>query len=219
MANGKIKTAVITGGHPYDVAGFQSMLRSLPEIEACPQNMWDFITDPARGRGDYEALLFYNMHLRTPAEEDGKFEAAMKEMLESLGDGDQGIFLLHHALMAFPGWPLWRELSGMRQRGNVPVAFGQTVRIDVADTAHPITSTLKPWDIVDETYDIDDADGDSRILLTTDHPRSMKTVAWTRTFGEARVFCYQSGHDDQAYSNPGFRSVVGRGIRWLAGRL
>ena len=57
MKNGKIKTAVITGEHPYDVVGFQSMLRSLPEIEAYPQNMWDFITDPARGPGDYEVLL------------------------------------------------------------------------------------------------------------------------------------------------------------------
>ena len=218
MANGKIKTAVITGVHPYDVVGFQSMLRSLPEIEAYPQNMWDFITDPARSPGAYEVLLFYNMHLRTPAEEDGKFEAAMKETLEGLGDGDQGIFLLHHALVAFPDWSLWRELSGMPQRGNAPYAFDQTVRIDVADTEHPITATLEPWDIVDETYNIDDADEDSHILLTTDHPQSMKTIAWTRTFGKARVFCYQNGDDNQAYSNPGFRTVVGRGIQWLAGR-
>ncbi len=219
MANGKIKTAVITGVHPHDVVGFQSMLRSLPEIEAYPQNMWDFITNPARGPGTYEVLLFYNMHQRTPAEEDGKFEAAMKETLEGLGDGDQGIFLLHHALVAFPDWSLWRELSGMPQRGgNHPCAFDQTVRIDVADTEHPITTTLEPWKIVDETYIRDDADEDSHILLTTDHPQSMKTIAWTRTFGKARVFCYQNGHDNQAYSNPGFRTVVGRGIQWLAGR-
>ena len=43
MANGKIKTAVITGEHPYDVVGFQSMLRTIPEIAAYPQNMWDFV--------------------------------------------------------------------------------------------------------------------------------------------------------------------------------
>ena len=64
--------------------------------------MYEFVLDPARGPGNYEVLLFYNMHLRTPAEKDGGFEAAMKETLEGLGDGDQGIFLLHHALVAFP---------------------------------------------------------------------------------------------------------------------
>ena len=106
--------------------------------------MYEFVLDPARGPGNYEVLLFYNMHLRTPAEKDGGFEAAMKETLEGLGDGDQGIFLLHHALVAFPDWPLWRELSGMRQRGNVPCTFDQTVHIEIADTAHPSTSTLKP---------------------------------------------------------------------------
>ena len=226
MTNGKIKTAVITGEHAYDVVGFQSMLRSLPEIEAYPQNMWDFVFDSARGPGNYDVLVFYNWQQSTLAEKDGKLEpgtskqsGAIKEMLEGLGDGDQGIFLLHQALMAFPDWSLWRELIGMRQRGgNHSSAFDQTVRIYVADTKHPITATLEPWDIVDETYNIDDADEDSHILLTTDHPQSMKTIAWTRTFGKARVFCYQNGHDNQAYSNPGFRTVVGQSIQWLARR-
>ena len=230
MTNGMIKTAVITGEHEYDVVGFQSMLRSLPEIDAYPQSLWDFAFDSACGPGTYDVLVFFGWWQITPAEKDGKLKnyiepgtdagqsGAIKEMLEGLADGDQGIFLLHHALMAFPDWPLWRELSGVRQRGGIPCAFDQTVRIDVADTEHPITDTLEPWDIVDETYHIDDADEDSHILLTTDHPQSMKTIAWTRTFGKARVFCYQNGHDNRAYSNPGFRTVVGRGIQWLAGR-
>jgi type 1 glutamine amidotransferase len=46
----------------------------------------------------------------------------------------------------------------------------------------------------------------------------MKTIAWTRQYKNARVFCYQSGHDNQAYANPNFRKVVARGIHWLAGR-
>ncbi len=79
--NEKIETAVITGEHPYDVVGFQSMLRSFPEIETYPQNMYEFFVDPALGPGNYEVLLFYNMHLRTPAEEDGGFEAAMKKTI------------------------------------------------------------------------------------------------------------------------------------------
>ena len=136
MANGKIKTAVITGEHEYDVVGFQSMLRSLPEIEAYPQNLWDFVFDSARGPGTYDVLVFFNWHQSTPAEKDGKSEpgtskqsGAIKEMLEGLADGGQGIFLLHHALVAFPDWPPWRELSGMRH------ARRNTVRLR-PDRAH-----------------------------------------------------------------------------------
>lgn len=218
MATRKIRTAVITGEHEYDVTGFQSLFRSFPEIDAYPQNMGDFVLDPVGGRKGYEVLLFYNMHTRTPDEGDGAFEAAMKETLEGLSDGQNGIFLLHHALVAFPDWPLWGELSGMPKRSNVQGFTDRTVHVDVADAWHPITAGLEPWDIVDETYITEDADATSDILLTTDHPQSMKTIAWTRTLGKTRVFCYQSGHDAQAYVNPSFRAVVGRGIQWLGGR-
>ena len=60
---------------------------------------------------------------------------------------------------------------------------------------------------------------DSHILLTTDDPQSMKSIAWTRCYKKARVFCFQSGHDQRAYANPSFRLVIGRGIQWVAGRI
>ena len=43
-----------------------------------------------------------------------------------------------------------------------------------------------------------DAGGDNHILLTTDHPRSMRTLAWTRTFRHSRVFCLQPGDGERA---------------------
>ena len=71
------------------------------------------------------------------------------------------IFILYRGSVAETG-----DATGVI---NDPHALDQTVRIDVADTEHPITATLEPWDIVDETYHADDADEDSHILLTTDH--------------------------------------------------
>jgi type 1 glutamine amidotransferase len=63
-----------------------------------------------------------------------------------------------------------------------------------------------------------DPEGDgNHILLTTDHSPSMHNIAWTRHYRNARVFCYQSGHDNRVYANPGFRAVLGRGIQWCAG--
>jgi type 1 glutamine amidotransferase len=47
----------------------------------------------------------------------------------------------------------------------------------------------------------------------------MHTIAWTRRFGQARVFCLESGHDRQTFGDPNYRQVVARGIRWVAGRI
>jgi uncharacterized protein len=59
---------------------------------------------------------------------------------------------------------------------------------------------------------------DSHVLLTTEHPKCTRTVAWTRQLGKSRVFGLQSGHDTAAFSNPSFRTVLQRGIAWLAER-
>jgi type 1 glutamine amidotransferase len=60
---------------------------------------------------------------------------------------------------------------------------------------------------------------DSHVLLTTDHPKSMRTIAWTRQVGQARVFCLESGHDRVTFADPNFRTVLGRGIAWAANQI
>jgi type 1 glutamine amidotransferase len=73
--------------------------------------------------------------------------------------------------------------------------------------------------MIDKTYLMNDAGSDSEVLLTTDNPRSMKTLAWTRQYKKARVFCYQAGHDNQTYTDPNFRRIVSQGIKWLARKI
>jgi len=47
----------------------------------------------------------------------------------------------------------------------------------------------------------------------------VRTLAWTRRYGQARVFVLASGHGAETYADPNFRAVLGRGIAWAAGRL
>jgi type 1 glutamine amidotransferase len=91
--------------------------------------------------------------------------------------------------------------------------------VKVASRKHPITRGLDSWTINDETYTMADAGEGNEILLTTDHPKSMKTLAWTRACKKARVFCFQCGHDNAAWSNATFREVMKRGIQWCARRI
>ena len=215
----KIKTAVITGGHEYEVVDFHQLFRGMPELDAYPQHMEDFVTDPGGSRNRYDALVFFNMQLATPGEDRCELGIRTREALEEVIGSQKGIVLLHHALVAYPNWELWSDLCGIRERSGIMGYTDQTVSIRTADPMHPITAGLTPWELVDETYVMGDAGKGSEVLLTTDHPGSMKTIAWTRRRGNARVFCYQSGHDRQAYSNTGFRTVLSRGVQWVAGRI
>lgn len=214
----KTKTAVVTGRHPFDVPGFHAVFRSSPAIDFYPQHMEDFVKASEEVRRQYDVVVFYNMHMETPGNEQSWWETGMKEALEALGETEQGVFVLHHALLAFPQWQLWSDIVGIQDR-SFGYHIGGTVRVQIADRNHPISQGLNDWEMIDETYTMEDAGEGSEILLTIDHPKSMRTIGWTRQYQKARVFCLQSGHDNQTYVNPNFRTVVCRAIQWCAGKL
>ena len=91
--------------------------------------------------------------------------------------------------------------------------LGQTLQVQVANRDHPITRSLTGWTMGDETYTMAEAGPSSEILLTVAHPRSMRTLAWTRQFKQSRVFCFQSGHDNVTWANPAFPEILQRGLR------
>jgi uncharacterized protein len=214
----KIALAVITGGHPFDVPAFNQLFRSIEGVDTYIQNMEDFVADWGEVRKKYHAVLFYNFHQQTPQGDEPWPLGPMKNVLDELGETEQGIFVLHHAIEAFMGWQYWGDLCGLPKRSH-GFSPNETVRIDIAKPDHPITRGLASWEMVDELYPTEDAGPDCDVLLTTDHPKSMKTIAWTRKHRNARVFCFQSGHDGVTWAAPNFREVVARGIRWCAGRI
>ncbi len=219
MTDKPVKTAVVTGGHPFDVVNFHHLFRELEGIQPYVQHMDEFASSAEEERDSYECVVFYSM-LRDGPSDTGQpgYAGKPKTALEHLGASEQGILLLHHAILAYRQWPLWDELVGIGDR-----SFGyhhdQSLQVETTDRPHPITSGIASWEMIDETYTMADAGADSEVLLTTHHPKSMRTLAWTRTHRNARVFCFQSGHDNQTWQDEGFREVLRRGILWAARRI
>jgi type 1 glutamine amidotransferase len=206
-----LKLAVVTGSHPFDVPNFHKLFRKLKGIRPLIQHMEDFTSSPEDVRDGYDAVLFYHMIM-------DKSVAGSEAALEHLGQTPQGVVVLHHSILAYPQWDLWTNLTGLADR-----SFGfhpdQQLRIEIADADHPITKSLKPWDMGDETYTMAEPTGDSHVLLTTEHEKCMKTIAWTRQHKASRVFCFQSGHDNVTWADKNFCKVLRRGILWAANRL
>ena len=214
-----VRAAVITGGHPYDVIEFRKLFRSFPELDVYVQHMDDFAASPQEVRDSYGVVLFYTMLRDGPADDDQAWHTGKpRTALERLGQTKQGLFLLHHSILAYPQWPVWNQMVGIEDR-KFDYFIGETVHVEVVRGDHPVTSGLKNWTMTDETYTMCEPAAGSEVLLTTQHLKSMKSIAWTRRHGQARVFCFESGHDNLTWVDPNFREVLRRGMLWCAGRL
>jgi uncharacterized protein len=187
-------------------------------VDAYIQSLDDFASSSPAVRKAYDVALLYIMQMSTPVDEGLPWHQGRPlTALSELGTTNQGIVVLHHALLAYPDWQPWSDLVGIRDRG-FDFHMGQTVN-SALTADHPITRGLQPWTMGDETYTMADAGEDSDILITYDHPLSMKTIAWIRQYRSSRVFCYQAGHDNTTWSNASFQEVLRRGILWSARRL
>ena len=92
-------------------------------------------------------------------------------------------------------------------------------KVHIEDSQHPITQGLADFVIKDEVYQGHSLDPKVHVLLTTDEPSNAKAVAWVHTYRKSPVCYFQLGHDAKAYSKPEFGGILGRAIRWSAGRL
>ena len=220
MENSKVKVAVVTGGHGYNVIEFHHFFRSIPDADIYIQHIDDFCVSPENVRDSYDVVLFYIMMTEGPTDEGLPwYSGKPKTAMERLGQTSQGLFIMHHALLAYTKWSVWSEIVGISNRSLGSFHIGEKLNVNVANPDHPITKGLSNWEMIDETYVMKDADEGNNILLTTDHPKSMKTLAWTRQYKNSKVFCLECGHDDRTWKEPNFHTVVARGIQWAAGKL
>lgn len=214
---GIIQAAIIESAHPFDVPGWHQLFRSYAFLDYYPQPLENWLADWGKCRNDYDVALFYNMNMEKA---ESPLAQQMEEALEEFSQKGKGICILHHALIAFPENPLYASATGLTNR-SLDYFVDQRLQVEIANPKHPICQGLDPFEIVDETYVMEDARSEqgNEILFTTNYPKSMHTLGWARQLNNSRVFCLQCGHDNQVWSVPGFKELLGRGLRWLAGAL
>ncbi len=206
-----ISTAVVTGGHFYEVVDLHRLLRSLDGIDAYIQHMDDFTLAPREERSSYDVVLFFTMLLEGPRGE-------RLQALEQIGANRQGVVVLHHSILAFPYSPFWRRWTDLPDLSH-SVDPPEPITTAIADPVHPITAGLADWQMTDEIYRMGAPSAGSHVLLTTAHPHSMHTLAWAHEPGGQRVVCYQAGHDHRAWTHPAYRAFLSRAIAWCARRI
>jgi uncharacterized protein len=170
----------------------------------------------------YDTVMFYTTG-ELPM--SGAQKAALIDFVRS-GHGFVGV---HSATDTFYEWPDYLELIGGYFDGH---PWHQGVRINVADPTSALMSSLgSSLEIYDEIYQIRDFDErGSRVLLRLDessvditrdgvHRRSYGwPLAWTRSYGEGRVFYTALGHEAAVWRDTRYQRLLINAILWSARR-
>ncbi len=219
----RLKVVVVTGGHGFEHDPFFKVfdgMETVNYVEAVQKDHSELFEDISGW--DYDVMVFYSMTQNISPKR-------RKNFVKLLSQG-VGVVALHHTMGAYQQWPEFKKIIGTKYYLNETVEDGAThgkgsflhdvdMKVHVANKSHPVTKGMRDFAIHDETYKNCWFDEKNRVLLTTDHPTSDKTIGWVRRYRKARVCTIQLGHDSKAYANSNYRQLVERAILWTAGKL
>ena len=219
---GKTRILLTFGGHGFQEEPFFAMFDSMPGVEYTRAEM------PASAdllkpglEKEYDVVVMYDMAMSMSAEQRKAFVALLETGI--------GVVALHHHLGAHRDWDEYRGIIGGqylfkgqkldgKEYGKSTFAHGQDVDVAVADSDHPVTRGITGFRIHDETYKGCYVSPDVRVLLTTDHPKSNRELAWVTRYGKSPVLYMMLGHDSKAWQHPAYPKLLLNGIRWASAR-
>jgi type 1 glutamine amidotransferase len=175
-------------------------------------------TDPAslpwESLGTYRALVVAKENRIAPTESNavwatGKHESAIADFAAAGG----AVIGLHNGLASF----------------DVQGAYFQTVRggfqyhpkehprfqVRALPVDHPVLAGFTMFELTDEMYFVRvDATRTTRLLEVAHPDYGTSCAAWAHEVGKGRVFCFTPGHRTEVLTDAGYRSLLGRGLRW-----
>ena len=214
----QLRVLVLTGGHDFDKEPFYKMFADFDNTEIDHvkiQKECTYFDDISRF--NYDVIVFYNFR--------NQLSSKGQENLLKLCNKGIGLVMLHHAIAGFPEWPMWPKIVGAQYfledteiEGKLwkrcTYKHGVTYHVTVDKSKSMVTTGLKDFEILDETYKGYRLESDNQILLTTDEPLSQKEIGWTRTFQKSKVCYIQLGHGINAFENLNYKQLLKQSIDW-----
>lgn len=142
----------------------------------------------------------------------------LKPVLEAVKSG-VGIAGLHGGMCdAFRQETEWQFMCG-GQWVSHPGGGGITYDVHIVNPNHPLTRGMHDFKVTSEQYYMH-VDPIIEVLATTifpDYGSVVMPVAWTKTYGQGRVFYSSLGHVAQVFDqNPQILQLMTNGMIWAA---
>lgn len=174
---------------------------------------------------DGDALLSYD--LIVPCFTMGRLSAEQEDNICRAVESGVGLAGCHGGMCdAFRGAIEWSFMTG-GQWVSHPGNNGVEYEVNIVKGASPIVEGIEDFTLTSEQYYLH-VDPAIEVLATTHFPiadgphvknRPIEMpVAWTKRWGEGRVFYCSLGHNDAVFENyPSAELLMERGMLWAAG--
>ncbi len=208
-----MKLLVVTGGqHPY--AESTPVLESFL-VEAGHQVD---VTEETKilassELSEYDVLVFNTLRRNETTLAEGERTG----MTQFIGGG--GAFVCIHISGApADAWPEYHDVTGggwvFGQSTHPP--YGQ-FRVTMSDPDHPCADGIEDFVTNDELYTKLGWREGNHVFLTADLDGVAQPMAWTRSYGNGKVFATTLGHNGLSFQTPQFQRLVLNGVDWANG--
>jgi len=131
--------------------------------------------------------------------------------------GGGSLAVLHAGLASYPfEGPWWDTVRGgfLFHPSEHPHFTVRSLEVP-----HPSVRGFSGLSLTDEMYFVRvDAARTTRLLEVSSPDYGVSCAAWAHAVGKGRVFCLTPGHTAQVLADPGYRSLLGNGLRWVMDR-
>jgi uncharacterized protein len=203
----KIKTFLFAGGEIHDWRScgdaIEDALAATGQFDVTRVNE-DLDALVAPNLDPYEVIVFYYTI--------GEISDAQKNGLLNFVASGKGYVGVHSAGDSFRECPEYRAMVG---GWFVTHPHYRDYQVSVVPSDCPITEGLDEFVVRDEQY-ITDYDPRVNVLASAVWQGAARPVAWTKPWGEGRVYYLALGHDGPACEHDMFRLLLQRGTVWAA---
>lgn len=135
-------------------------------------------------------------------------ERAVVEFVHS----DKALLALHNSTGLYPEQGPYLKLLGGTYQGHGPL---ERFRVDVVDSAHPITRGVAPYEIADEQHTPTPDLSKVHVLLTSRSDDGVTaTAGWAYETRPGRVAYLANGHTREAMLHPMYQRLMQNAMRW-----
>lgn len=163
-----------------------------------------------------DAELLQSLDLIVPLWTMGTIQSyQLNSFLRSVKEAGTGVAGLHGGMGdAFRNEPEYQYMVGGQWVAH-PGNDGVTYSVYINNRDHVITSDIEDFSVTTEQYYMH-VDPAIHVLATTRFKEVEMPVAWTKSYGQGKVFYCSLGHHADIVSIPQVSSMMRRGMVWAA---